>query len=96
MRAWAFMLGGLLVWAGHFFTVYIAASLFHTSPAARLITAAATLAGLAAAAAIGHAGWRGRRTEGDEATLWIPLIAALASAAAFVAILWQGLPALLI
>ncbi len=96
MRAWAYLLGGLLVWAVHFFALYAAASIFLTSPTSRAITAVATLICLAAAALLGVRGWAGRRGGGEPFGKWVHTIAALSGAAAFIAIAWQALPALLI
>ncbi len=90
------MLGGLLFWAAHFFIVYGAASIFHTSTATRLITAVATLACLSGAAWLAWKGWRGRAGDSDRFGAWTHSVAALSGAGACVAILWQGLPALLI
>lgn len=94
MRAWAYLMGGLIIWAVHFFAAYIIASIFLTSTTARLLAIAVTLACLAAAAILFRVGWRRRRD--DRLDAWIDKIAAWSGAAAFVAVLWQGLPALLI
>lgn len=87
MRAWAAMLGGLIVWAIHFFALYAAGSVFPETATARLITGAVTLACLAAAAAILVRALR--LAPGLQRTL--ALAGALLSA---IAIIWQGLPAL--
>lgn len=96
MRAWAYLMGGLIVWAIHFFIVYVAASIFLTSTSARIITALVTLACLAAAATLAVRGWAGRSGTDERFGGWVHTIAALSGAAAFIAIAWQGLPALLI
>ena len=49
MRAWAFMLGGMIVWAAHFFALYIVASIFLTSTTSRVLAALITVACLVAA-----------------------------------------------
>lgn len=97
MRGWVFLLGGLIVWAVHFFTLYAAASIFLTSTIARIITLVVTAACLAADALLL---WYTlpKLSTGieDETNRWMVLIAALGAAISFVAVLWQGMPALLI
>lgn len=97
MRGWVFLLGGLIIWAVHFFTIYAVASIFLTSTTSRVITLIVTAACLAADALLLRytlpklsAGIK------DETDRWMVLIAALGAAISFVAVLWQGLPALLI
>jgi hypothetical protein len=97
VRAWTFLLGGLLVWTAHFFALYAIASILETSPRARLLTALATLAGLAAD------GWLlssalARRGDGAAGPpeRWADQVAALGAGLSAVAVLWQGLPALLV
>ena len=96
MRAWAFLMGGLLIWTVHFFAVYLAASIFLTSGTTRIITAFVTLACLAAAGALTWVGCRELRRRDDRFERWTSRIAVWAGIGAFVAVLWQGLPALLI
>jgi hypothetical protein len=96
MRAWAYLLGGLIVWAVHFFTVYIAASLFLTSATTRVIAGLATLLCLAAAAWLTGSAWRQRQTHDESFLRWSDGIAILSGGTALVSVLWQGLPALLI
>src|SRR3546814_3421636 len=48
MRAWAFLLGGMIVWTVHFFMLYIIASIFLTSTLSRTLTLLVTLLCLAA------------------------------------------------
>lgn len=87
MRTWATMLGGMIVWAIHFFALYIAGSVFPETAAARILTGLITLACLAAAAVILVRALR--LVPGLQRTL--ALAGALLSA---IAIIWQGLPAL--
>jgi hypothetical protein len=95
MRAWAFMLGGMIVWAAHFFALYIVASIFLTSTTSRVLTALITLACLAAAGLLLMRTTRALRRHqgGDAFTRWQAYLAALTASLALVAILWQGLPA---
>jgi hypothetical protein len=94
MRPWLIMLGGLCVWAAHFVVIWTGASLFLTSPAARLVTGGATLAALAGIALLVR---MGRPTPSqDQFTRWSANVALLSALAAAIAIVWQALPALLI
>jgi hypothetical protein len=90
------MLGGLIVWTVHFFSLYIIASIFLTTTPARILALAMTLA------CLGADGWLLSRALGklrgdgaDEAGRWNVSLAALAAAISLVAVAWQGLPALL-
>jgi len=96
MRAWLYLLGGMLIWAIDFFALYIVASVFHTSGTARLITLAVTLLCLCAAAWLARSAWRRAGAAPDPFGRWTHKLAAWTAAAASVAIVWQGLPALLI
>ena len=95
MRAWLLLLSGLIVWTAHFFGVYTAASLFPGTALARWLTGFLTLAALGLLVAITYAvksKWR--RRENDSLALWADRLALLGGAIAGIAILYQGLPAL--
>lgn len=94
MRGWALLLGGLIVWTVHFFTLYAIASIFLTTTLSRLLAGVVTLACLAADALLLRHGLRGRQADGFDG--WMHRVAALVAGLSFVAVLWQGLPALLI
>lgn len=94
MRAWLFLLGGMIVWAAQFFTLYAIASVLGSSGAARVLTGVATLAALAADVVLLRAALAERR-EVDAARRWRASFAALLAALSLVAVTWQGLPALL-
>lgn len=96
MRAWVYMMGGLLVWTVHFFGLYGAGSIFLTSQTTRLISALLTIVCLAAAGVLALLGWKRRKWPLDPFGSWTHKIAGLCGGAAFVAIIWQALPALLI
>ena len=95
MRHWALLLGGLIVWAAHFFLLYGIASVFPGDPIASWLTIAATVVALAAIAALL---WllAARRLRGgdDRFGRWRDAVAALGAGLSFIAVLWQGLPAL--
>lgn len=89
------MLGGFLVWAAHFFVLYGFASLFPGTAIARWLTILATIVALAATA------WGLRRSltarqSADGLGSWMDGIAAAGHGTAFIAILYQGLPALVV
>lgn len=97
MGKWVLLLGGLTIWAAHFFLLYAFASLFPGRDLARILSLAATLPALAAS------GWllwftvRGRQPQNsDDFGRWVGKIGALGAALAIVAVLWQALPALMV
>jgi hypothetical protein len=94
MRGWTFLLGGLIVWAVHFFALYGIASVFLTTTLARLLTLGMTLLCLAADAILLRDALRPPSTQPSEA--WMRAVALCGLAISAVAILWQALPALLI
>jgi len=90
------MLGGLIVWTVHFFSIYIIASILLTSNVARILTLLVTLGcltmdGVLLARALRHS----RSASMDEFGRWNVSLAALAAAISMVAVAWQGLPAVL-
>lgn len=93
MRGWTMLLSGLVVWAVHFFALYIVASIFLTTPIARVLTL------LISAACLGANGllfWRIRRGDGAGADDWFTTMARYGAGVSTLAILWQALPAILI
>lgn len=98
MSAWRTLLAGLVVWLAHFAIVYALPSLdaIGAAPPAvlALVHAAVTLACLAAVTLLAVANWRKGRAEAPGAA-FRHHIAALGSAMAGVAIVWQSAPALL-
>jgi hypothetical protein len=96
MRSWTFLLGGLLVWALHFFLVYGIASVFPGTTQARILTLAATLLCLGGALLLLRpAVWHWREAGRDGLSRWMSGVAAGGAALAVVAIVFQGLPAML-
>lgn len=94
MRAWTFLLGGLIIWTVHFFVLYGIGSIFLTSVSARVLTILVSLACLGAAALL----WSRVQASGaqEEVAGWMRGVALLGIAIAAVAVVWQALPALLI
>lgn len=92
--SWTLFLGGLLVWALHFFALYAVASIFLTSDTARLLTVAVTLLCLVLNALLFV---RVASVQADvELTRWMRSLALLGVSLSVVAILWQALPAALV
>ena len=94
-RKWLLLLGGLLIWAAHFFLLYAFASIFPGSDTARWLTAAATLLGLGANGAIIHAAIARNSGSSDDALeSWTWRVALPESILSLAAVFWQGLAAL--
>lgn len=96
MRAWAHLLGGLIVWTVHFFSLYAIASTFLTTVLARLLAGGVTLACLAADALLLASAFRPPgNARLDSFERWMRMLAGLIAAISLIAVLWQGLPVLL-
>jgi hypothetical protein len=97
MPKWLLALGGLLVWTAHFFGLYLIASIWLTTPTARVVAGVFTVACLAVD---GWLLWRtapARREGGvDVFDRWLLVLAFLGAALSALAVLWQGLPALIV
>ena len=94
MRHWIILLGGLTVWAAHFFVLYGIASILPGSRAAAWLVLIATLAATAAAGVVlRQAIALARGTDALER--WSAQIGAIGAAISLLAILWQAAPALL-
>lgn len=91
--AWSCFLGGLLIWALHFFSLYAVASIFPTSDTARLLTGALTILCLALNILL----WRRLAAVPAHGNLnhWMRSLALLGVALSVLVILWQALPAAL-
>lgn len=89
------MLGGLGIWAAHFFLLYIIASLLPGQHTARLLALLVSLPALAGDVAILWMARRMRQRSEDDLDRWILTIAALGAALSIVAVVWQAMPAVL-
>lgn len=92
MKPWFVMLGGLLIWAAHFFALYAAASLFPGTDTAWYLTLLLTVVATGAASWLL---WRTRRApqgdhDGDELRRWMRGLASMGCVLALIAILYQG------
>ena len=97
MGKWVLLLGGLSLWAAHFFLLYAIASLFPGRDLARILSLAATLPALAVNAWLLWFTVRKRQPQNsDDFGRWVRNVGTLGAALAIVAILWQALPALLV
>ena len=95
MKAWIFLLGGLLVWTAHFFGAYIIGSLFPGTELARSLVLALTLLCLGIAGLFVFLILRRKAAQNDTLDRWSSALAGSGHALAIVAIAYQGLPALL-
>ena len=95
MRAWLFLLGGLIVWTIHFFGIYAVASILLDTLLSRALVLLLTMLCLGADAAILIRALPRSRGGAAEPARWTMKLAALGAALSAVAVLWQGLPALL-
>lgn len=95
MRSWLLTLGGLLVWAAHFFAVYIAGSLFPGTRTARWLTIGLTIIALGAILLLIYRIYRrGQPSNGSAG--WLDTLALLGAGLAGIAILYQTLPAFIV
>ena len=94
MRAWLMLLGGLIVWAVHFFALYAVGSIFLTTDLARALTLLFTLACLLINASLYAASWRA--TASGPQDRWVRSVGLWGITLGSVAIVWQGLVALLL
>lgn len=96
MRAFGFLLGGLLVWAADFFLLYSIASIFLTTPIARVLAGIVTVAALAVDAWLIWRSSQRLRTVTNGYAKWLARMSQLTASLSAVAVLWQGFPAIFI
>lgn len=97
MRTWAFLLGGLIVWAAHFFLLYGIASVFPGTSLARWLTLVATIPALAAdGILLWLAAALRLRGNSDELRNWMIDLGAVGAALSLVAVIWQALPSIVV
>ena len=97
MAKWTLLLGGLTVWAAHFFLLYGIVSVFPGSELARILTLVVTVPALAANAVLLWLSAAKRLVGGpDELDRWVLNVAAAGAILSFVAVLWQALPAVVV
>lgn len=93
MRSWLMLLAGLLVWAAHFFALYAIGEFGGEEPGWRVAVVGLTLLCLAVDAVLLMVLVCARRPGGFER--WRASVAAGGLALSAIAVVWQGLPALL-
>jgi hypothetical protein len=93
MRAWAILLGGLVVWVVHFFAVYGIASILPGQPAARWLILAVTLSAVAAEVLVVRCALEPPAAR-DALHRWASQLGAIGGALSLIAVLWQAMPAL--
>ena len=96
MRAWVLLLGGLLVWAAQFFALYGLASLAPGTQIARTGALIVTAACAAADVLLLIYAVRGARSLSEGFDRWLMKLGMAGAALSLVAVIWQGLPALLV
>ena len=95
MRFWRNLLGGLILWAAHFFAVYGVASLWPGTQLARILVLVATVLAFAVGGWLSVKGLRQFRAATDDMHRWSWSLALLGYALAGAAIAYQGLPSAL-
>ena len=94
MRSWLLYLGGLIIWAAHFFAIYVAASVFPGTRTARWLTISLTILALGALVLLIDRIYRRRRAHPSAGPArWLDTLALLGAGLALVAIIYQTLPA---
>ena len=89
--SWRLLLGGMIVWTGHFAVIYIASLIWGSAWPAKLVVAAATVIALALLAWLALRLWKWNAEKFDG---WIRQLALLGVAVAIVSVLFQTAPAL--
>jgi hypothetical protein len=98
MAKWAFALGGLIVWAAHFFLLYAFASIFPGTDLARMLSLIATIPALGADALLLTMAAKRRlaRSRNGDVNEWMVDLGGLGAAGSLVAVVWMALPAVLL
>ena len=94
MRSWLIAFAGLLIWAGHFFALYVVASFFPGNSLARWFAGGLTILALGLLAlVVRRIRKRTRDPEVSTVESWIDGLASLGVAIAAASIVLQSLPA---
>jgi divalent metal cation (Fe/Co/Zn/Cd) transporter len=93
MKQWLIMLAGLIVWAAHFFGVYLAASIFPGSPVSRWAIAVMTLIAMICVAGLLKQSIKlAQKERGDTLDNWTARVATMTNILALCAVSYQALP----
>jgi hypothetical protein len=95
MGTWRDLLGGPILWAAHFLSVYGIASILPGTPTAIVLVLVVTGLALAAASWLFAKAVSAWRDPADELQRWSSGLGALGCGMAAAAITYQGLPAIL-
>ncbi len=95
MHNWRNLLGGLLLWAAHFFAVYIIGSVFPGERIAAVLVLITTFAILAVTLTLAIKALRARSDIDDGIQRWMSDLTLLGYLTGGVAIIYQGLPAVM-
>lgn len=95
MRTWLILLAGPILWTAHFFALYIIASLLPGTWTAAMLVVIATVAAAVLSVWLMRRATSSLRKSGDRFGGWTYRLSALASAVSLVAIIYQGMPALI-
>lgn len=96
MRGWAFMLGGVLVWAADFFLLYGIASIFLTTPTARVLALLVSAVALAADGWLLWTSWAQLGSVDDPYRRWMARLALFTAAISTVGVIWLAFPPLFV
>lgn len=92
MRTWWTMLGGLVIWAAHFFALYAIGEFVGSGRGARAAVVVFTLGALVG---LGLLVFLGRRAKTDRLRGWGRSLGGSAILLTALAVVWQALPAFL-
>lgn len=95
MQQWRNLLGGMLMWTVHFFAVYIIGSVFPGTKTAAVLVLIVTFAILAIIWLLVKRAYRALPSTHDGLQSWIIELSLLSYGLAAVAVMYQGLPAIL-
>jgi hypothetical protein len=95
MRTWLILLGGPILWTAHFFALYIIASLLPGTRTAAIFVILATVIAITIAIWATLRAVRSLKVTADDFRRWSLCLSILATAISLVAIVYQGMPALI-
>jgi hypothetical protein len=95
VRAWAILLGGLIVWAVHFFALYAIGSLLPGTGLAVWLSLGVSVPAILANALIIRISVR-RAVAPDPLGRWIFQVGAIGAGMSLLAVVWQSFPGLLV